>query len=196
MRAMRRSVPSTLRQTLAPFILICVMTNDRSFLQLTKVHQWLDELFLAHRTAILSLELDQAKLLFDRYENNLFAHMKDEEESLIPIYDARISDVPGGAVELFIGEHKKIRGFLAEFRQALIELRNHKGLALKHRAIELLDRQGMYKGLLQHHHAREHNALYPWLDLITTVEERTDLLTGCASWIAYNAARDAGQSAK
>jgi len=119
------------------------MSSDSSFLRLTEVHQWLDELFLAHRTALLSLELSQANLLFDRYESNLLAHMKDEEESLIPIYGARISDVPGGAVELFIAEHKKIRGFLAEFRQALGKLRKQKGLALKHKAIELLDREGM-----------------------------------------------------
>jgi hypothetical protein len=177
-------------------MLISVMSNDPSFLQLTKVHQWLDELFLAHRTALLSLDLSQAKLLFDRYETNLLLHMKDEEESLIPIYGARISDVPGGAVELFIAEHKKIRGFLAEFHQALGELRSQKGIALKHQAIELLDREGMYHGLLQHHHARERNALYPWLDLITSVEERATLLAGCSSLSAYKAALDAGQSAK
>ena len=172
------------------------MSNDPSFLQLTKVHQWLDELFLAHRTALLSLDLSQAKLLFDRYETNLLLHMKDEEESLIPIYGARISDVPGGAVELFIAEHKKIRKFLAEFHQALGELRNNKGLALKHKAIELLDREGMYAGLLQHHHAREQNALYPWLDLVTSVEERANLLAGCSSLSAYKASLDPGQSAK
>ena len=177
-------------------MLVSVMSNDLSFLQLIKVHQWLDELFLAHRTALLSLDLSQAKLLFDRYESNLLAHMKDEEESLIPIYGARISDVPGGAVELFIAEHKKIRGFLAEFRQALSELRSQKGLTLKHKAIELLDREGMYKGLLQHHHARERNALYPWLDLITSVEERANLLAGCSSWSAYRVALDAVQRAK
>ncbi|MDP2604789.1 MAG: hemerythrin domain-containing protein [Deltaproteobacteria bacterium] len=172
------------------------MSNDLSFLQLTKVHQWLDELFLAHRTALLGLDLSQAKLLFDRYETNLLLHMKDEEESLIPIYGARISDVPGGAVELFIAEHKKIRKFLAEFYQALRELRNNKGLALKHKAIELLDREGMYAGLLQHHHAREQNALYPWLELITSVEERANLLAGCSSLSAYKASLDAGQGAK
>jgi len=172
------------------------MSNDPSFLQLIKVHQWLDELFLAHRTALLSLDLSQAKLLFDRYETNILSHMKDEEESLIPIYGARISDVPGGAVELFIAEHKKIRGFLAEFRPALGELRSKRGLALKHKAIELLDREGMYNGLLQHHHAREQNALYPWLDLITSVEERATLLAGCSSLSAYKDALDAGQSAK
>jgi len=172
------------------------MSNDPSFLQLTKVHQWLDELFLAHRTALLSLDLSQAKLLFDRYETNLLLHMKDEEESLIPIYGARISDVAGGAVELFIAEHKKIRRFLAEFRQALRELGSKRGLALKHKAIELLDREGMFKGLLQHHYAREQNALYPWLDLITSVEERAKLLAGCLSLSTYKAARDAGQGAK
>ena len=177
-------------------MLTSVMSSDSSFLRLTEVHQWLDGLFLAHRTALLSLDLSQATLLFDRYESNLLAHMKDEEESLIPIYGERISDVPGGAVELFIAEHKKIRGFLAEFRQALGELRSQKGLALKHRTIELLDREGMYHGLLQHHHAREQNALYPWLDLLTSVEERENLLAGCSSLSAYQAALAAGQSDK
>jgi hemerythrin-like domain-containing protein len=104
--------------------------------------------------------------------------------------------VPGGAVELFIAEHKKIRGFLAEFRQALGELRKQKGLALKHKAIELLDREGMYHGLLQHHHAREQNALYPWLDLLTSVEERGNLLAECSSLSAYKAALAAGQTDK
>lgn len=177
-------------------MLTSVMSSDSSFLRLIEVHQWLDGLFLAHRTALLSLDLSQAKLLFDRYESNLLAHMKEEEESLIPIYGARISDVPGGAVELFIAEHKKIRGFLAEIRQALRELRSQKGLALKHRTIELLDREGMYHGLLQHHHAREQNALYPWLDLLTSVEERENLLAGCSSLSAYKAALAAGQSGK
>ena len=174
-------------------MLTSVMSNEPSFLRLTEVHQWLDELSLAHRTALLSLDLPQAKLLFDRYETNLLAHMKDEEKSLIPVYGARISDVPGGGGELFIAEHKQIRGFLAEFRQALGELRSQKGLALKHKAIELLDREGMYHGLLQHHHAREQNALYPWLDLLTSAEEREKLLSGCASLRAYKAALAAGR---
>jgi hypothetical protein len=172
------------------------MPSGLSFLQLTKVHQWLDEQFLAHRTALLSLDLSEARLLFERYESNLLSHMKDEEESLIPIYGGRISNVPGGAVELFIAEHRKIRGFLAEFRQALGELRKHKGVALKHKALELLDREGFYTGLLQHHHAREQNALYPWLDLLTSVEERESLLAGCSSLSAYKAALAAEQSVK
>lgn len=177
-------------------MLASVKPNHPSFLRLTEVHQWLDGLFLAHRTALLSLDLARAKLLFDRYESNLLVHMKDEEESLLPIYGARISEVPGGGVELFLAEHKKIRAFLAELRQGLEKLPGQKGLALKHKAIELLDREGMYAGLMQHHRAREQNALYPWLDLLTSTEEREKLLAECASLSAYQTALAASRGAK
>lgn len=108
-------------------------------------------------------------------------HIKDEEEALIPGYGAKISDVQGGAVALFLGEHKKIRRFLAEFDDMLKQLRHQKSIVLKHKIIELLDREAMYKGLLAHHHAREHNALFRWLDLVTTPEERTGLFDQCSA---------------
>jgi len=163
------------------------MANEQSFLVMVKVHQWLDELLLEHQTALLSLDLSQAEKRLNRYETNLLMHMKDEEEALIPVYGARISDVPGGAVALFLGEHKKIRGFLAEFHDLLKQMRQQKGPALKHKIIGLLDREAMYKGLLAHHHAREQNALFPWLDLVTTAEERTGLFDQCSSLTAYKA---------
>ena len=162
------------------------MANEQSFLALVKVHQWLDELFLEHQTALLSLELSQAGKHLDCYETHLLMHIRDEEESLIPLYEARISDVPGSAVAMFLGEHKKIRRFLAEFHDLLKQMRACKGVTLKHKVIELLDREAMYKGLLAHHHAREHNALFPWLDLLTTAEERNGLFDKCSSLAAYN----------
>ena len=167
------------------------MAQEQSFLAMTRVHQWLDDCFLAHQTALLSLDLSQARKLLHLYEINIQAHMKDEEESLIPVYGERISAVPGGAVELFLGEHKKIRRFVAEFHDALKNVRTKKGLDLKHQIIALLDREAMYKGLLSHHHARERNTLFPWLDLLTSAEERSILLGQCASWSAYKAARNA-----
>ncbi len=163
------------------------MAQEQSFLAMTKVHQWLDDCFLAHQTALLSLDLSQARKLLHRYETNLLAHMKDEEDSLIPIYGERISDVPGGAVELFLAEHKRIRRFVTDFRDTLENIRAKKGLELKHHIIALLDREAMYKGLLSHHHARERNTLFPWLDLLTSAEERASLLDRCVSWSAYNA---------
>jgi hemerythrin-like domain-containing protein len=161
------------------------MSDANSFIKLGKVHEWLDELFLAHQTALLSLDLNEAERCLDLYEANLLLHIKDEEELLIPTYGARASDIPGGAVEFFTGEHKKIRGFVAEFHKMLKPLRHQKKLQLKHAIIQLLDREAMYKGLLQHHHAREHNALYPWLDWLTSEAERKKLLEQCSSLKAY-----------
>jgi hemerythrin-like domain-containing protein len=165
------------------------MSNAESFIQLTKVHEWLDELFLAHQTALLSLDLNEAARCLDCYEANLLLHIKDEEELLIPIYGARASDIPGGAVEFFTGEHKKIRGFVVEFHKMLKPLRHQKKLQLKRAIIQLLDREAMYKGLLGHHHAREHNVLYPWLDWLTSEAERKKLLEQCASLKAYRSQR-------
>jgi len=160
--------------------------STASFIQFTKVHQWLDELFLAHQTALLSSNLAEARQSLNLYETNLLLHIKDEDELLIPLYGARASDIPGGAVEFFEGEHKKIRRFLAEFDEMLEQLRNLQKLQLKHAIIQLLDREGMYKGLLAHHQAREHNVLYPWLDWLTSEAEREKLLEQCSSLRAYN----------
>lgn len=163
------------------------MSNAKSFIKLGQVHEWLDELFLAHQTALLSLDLSEAQRCLDFYETNLLVHIKDEEELLIPTYGARASDIPGGAVEFFTGEHKKILGFVAEFHKMLKQSLNQKNLPLKHAIIQLLDREAMYKGLLGHHHAREHNVLYPWLDWLTSEAEREKLLEQCSSLRAYNA---------
>ena len=165
------------------------MADAKSFIKLSKVHDVLDDLFLAHQTALLSLELSEARRCLDFYEANLRLHIKDEEDLLIPTYGARASDIPGGAVEFFTGEHKKILGFVAEFHKMLIPLRNQKTLRLKHAIIRLLDREAMYKGLLGHHHAREHNVLYPWLDWLTSDEERERLLAQCSSLKAYTSRR-------
>jgi hemerythrin-like domain-containing protein len=161
------------------------VSHTESFIQLIKVHEWLDGLFLAHQTALLSLDIREAEGCLGIYEANLLLHIKDEEELLIPTYGAHVSDIPGGAVELFTGEHKKLLGFIGEFHEALTQLRCETNLELKHGIILLLDREAMYKGLLGHHHEREHNVLFPWLDRLTSETERKKLLEQCASLKAY-----------
>jgi hemerythrin-like domain-containing protein len=98
-------------------------------------------------------------------------------------------------VEFFTGEHKKIVGFVAEFHEMLKQLRNQKTLQLKHAIIQLLGREAMYKGLLGHHYAREHNVLFPWLDWLTSEAERKDLLDRCSSLSAYRTSAKANRSA-
>lgn len=157
------------------------MADALSFAALIEVHQWLDELFIEHQIALLSLDLASAVARLHRYADTLALHMKDEEEILIPLYAARTSKIPGGAVAMFTGEHAKLNGFVAEFFAAVASLHGDPGDDLKRGIVKLFDREALCKGLVEHHHAREQNVLFPWLDKITSVEERATLLARCAS---------------
>ena len=151
-----------------------------SFLVLLRVHEKLDEMFLRHQEALLASDVNRAIEILICYEAKLLSHMRDEEELLLPIYEARTERIPGGPAELFLGEHKKMRGFISEFHQGLSRMRAEEGHRLRRSIIALMDRQSMYKNLVEHHDHREKNILYPWLDRITTEEERAALLQQCA----------------
>jgi hypothetical protein len=81
----------------------------RSFNEFLRLHRRLDELFLAHQRALLRLNVDRAAALLDEYECELTAHMRDEEELMLPLYGERAKIPVGGAVEIFFGEHDKLR---------------------------------------------------------------------------------------
>ncbi len=147
-----------------------------SFLELLSFHRQLDEEFLSHQEAVLSLDINRAIKTLKRYEAQLLTHMQDEEQLLIPIYQTRTGTIPGGGVELFLGEHKKMRVFITEFHEALRGMRAQPESRLKRSIIALMDRQTMYKSLVEHHGLREKNVLYPWLDRVASEEERALLL--------------------
>lgn len=161
------------------------MKDALSFSLLIDVHHWLNNLFLDHQLALLSLDLPEASACLKRYERYLKLHIKDEETELLPLYQAKTENVPGGAVELFTGEHTKLLGFIAEFHQTLTTLRGKANRELKLDVIKLFDREAICKGLAEHHHAREQNILFPWLNKITSERQRAGLLDGCASLRAW-----------
>jgi hemerythrin-like domain-containing protein len=155
------------------------MDKGPSFLSLLDLHRELDEVFFRHQEALLLCEIDRAIDELKIYERTLLIHMQDEEELLLPIYTARTDKIPGGSLELFIAEHKKMKKFLAEFSETLPQMRAKDPSELRRSIIALLDRQFMYKHLSEHHDLRERNVLYPWLDRVTSEEERRALLAKC-----------------
>lgn len=155
------------------------MVIGRSFLDLLEFHRQLDEVFFRHQEALLASDVDRAVRILCVYEEALLDHMEDEESCLLPIYQQRATAVPGGPVELFLGEHRKMREFVKEFRAALAAMKTQAGRALTRAVVQLLDREFMFKHLVAHHDLREKNVLYPWLDRITTEEERPSLLKQC-----------------
>ncbi len=148
-----------------------------SFLALLRVHEHLNELFVAHQEALLEQDIARARERLLAYERALLAHMRPEEEILLPVY-ARAGAIPGGPIELFLGEHRKMREFLGRFHATLAELDAHPA-DLRRRIIRLFDEQAMFKHLVEHHDLREQNILYPALDRVTTETERRELLRQC-----------------
>lgn len=155
------------------------MGLNNSFLDFLRLHEKLNEMFLCHQETLLSADVNCAIGILRLYETKLLNHMQEEEQLLLPIYEARTDRIPGGPVELFLGEHKKMRGFISEFHEALCRMRAEGGHRLRRSIIALMDRQFMHKHLVEHHDLREKNILYPWLDRITTEEERLALLKQC-----------------
>jgi len=144
-----------------------------SFLSLLEVHGALDELFLQHQEALVALDVPRARALLERYERALLAHMRDEDELLLPLYE-RAGAAPRGPAELFSGEHEKIKRQLARFFVRLDELAQ----AVSPRGVvALITDQALYKGLMEHHDLRERELLYPTLDRAVPSEERIAWLT-------------------
>ncbi len=149
-----------------------------SFSDLLKLHQWLDETFFAHQRALLHLDLEGAFTHFEKYEIELLAHIRDEEEVLIPLYRERVRAPVGGSAEIFLGEHDKLRQYLVLFREELSRLTA--ATDLERGVLFLLDSQHLFKRLLVHHDSRERKMLYPLLDEVTTEQERILLFTKLA----------------
>jgi hemerythrin-like domain-containing protein len=144
-----------------------------SLSDLLQIHAELDVLFLRHQYALLRSEFDLAFTLLESYERSLLAHMTDEEEYLLPLYIERADIQRGGAVDLFVSDHEKMREWLKVFANTAESLKT--GEDREKLLLELLDRESFYKRLCSHHDIRESRFLYPALDAITTEDERSQL---------------------
>lgn len=143
-----------------------------SFSDFLVVHGQLDELFLDHQRSLLRLDLMGASTALEAYTIELFGHMRDEEV-MIPLYRERVAPPVGGAAEIFLGEHDKMRQYLVLFREELAKLEAVDDL--ERGVLFLLDSQHIFKRLLVHHDTRERKMLYPLLDRVTTEQERESL---------------------
>jgi hemerythrin-like domain-containing protein len=148
-----------------------------SFAELLNVHERLNELFLLHQESLLRLDLELAAERLRIYDRELRAHMRVEEDLLMPVYE-RAGKIAGGPPEFFIGEHRRMLEFLARFAATLDELKGEGGDPAR-RVIRLLDEEAMFKSLCEHHDMRERNIFFPALDRVTDEDERRELIGRC-----------------
>jgi iron-sulfur cluster repair protein YtfE (RIC family) len=147
--------------------------TTKSFGDFLVLHRQLDEVFFEHQRALLRLDLDLASKLLEKYEAELLAHMRDEEELMIPLYRDRATAPVGGAPEIFLNEHEKLRQHVVLFREELTKLAAVDDL--ERGVLFLLDSQHLFKRLLVHHDSREKTMLYPLLDQVTSAQDRESL---------------------
>ncbi len=136
------------------------------------LHENLDQLLREHQLALMRCEASVASRIFACYAKHLRQHAEDEEAHILPVFAERGGEDLDSPPRLFLGEHRKIRDFLNEIEVKLAALSEGDAPG----ALELLDREAVFKNLLMHHDLREGNVLYPRVDEWTTADERSAIL--------------------
>jgi hemerythrin-like domain-containing protein len=147
----------------------------RNLSELLALHNDLEEMFFAHQVKLLHYRFDEALVLLEQYEQALLTHIRDENEHLLPIYAARGTIAKGGAVQMFLDEHEKLKNHLVLFKDEIAKLAREDEPERK--LLWLLEREAFFKKLCDHHDIRETNFLYPELDRITSDAEKLELLS-------------------
>jgi hemerythrin-like domain-containing protein len=145
-----------------------------NFIDLMQYHEELHELFYRHQLALLHLDYSGAVGWLKRYEAALLKHMKDEEELLFPLYEERAPKVRGETIDVFLGEHEKMKLYLELYNKEVPSLAGE--AEPERKLLQVLDSQTTFKRLCGHHDTRERKVLYPALDRLVTEEEKETLL--------------------
>src|ERR1043165_6660780 len=80
-----------------------------SFSSLTREHDELDRLLDAHQRALIYRNVDAAVAGINAFRSALHRHIEFENERLLPIYGDKGAETPGGTLEIFLAEHRKLR---------------------------------------------------------------------------------------
>ena len=150
-------------------------------------HNQLDEIFRLHQEALLMRNFPGAMVQLNRFARLLEPHMQAEEELLLPLYAQRAGVIPGGGIELFQAEHKKILKTLGELTQLadgltgckLPEGKRENDPACREvlqKILKVIDKEYLFKDLMHHHDLRERTFLYPALERMLAEEEKFDLV--------------------
>jgi hemerythrin-like domain-containing protein len=148
--------------------------NEEPFAQrMMGLHDDLAQRFFAHQRSLLDRDFALAASHLAGYRERLLWHMQDEEGLVLPRYRQAGGDETDAPVRLFLGEHQKMREFVADCEQRvqrLVECPDDRSL------LELFDREATYKNLVMHHDLRERNALYPFVAGNVAAEELQRIL--------------------
>jgi iron-sulfur cluster repair protein YtfE (RIC family) len=129
-----------------------------NFTDLMEYHAELHEIFYQHQRALLRLDFAEAVRRLNEYRTALLKHMTDEEEFLFPLYDERAPKVRGETIDVFLGDHQKMKLYLDLYEQEVPSLESE--AEPERKLLQLLDSQTTFKRLCGHHDTREQTSVY------------------------------------
>ncbi len=148
---------------------------EASIQSLSGVHDRLGRLFEDHQFALIRGDLQDARRLLARFANGIRAHIRHEEDVLLPVYKERVKVTRVGDPETIRDEHRQIDAALRKIEACTTEL-DREGGTWEGKVLHLLEEQYRFKQLLKHHNDREDRSLYPLLDAACSPDEKRDLL--------------------
>ena len=152
------------------------MKTAATFASLSHYHEELDQLFDSHQRGLLGSDIDLALTALSKFSSELGNHIDFEEKRLLPLYADQGADVPGGTLEIFQAEHRKLREGVANLIQRTEQL--YAMPDLPGGILALLSDEAVFKNLFHHHTTREQKILFPRLDERSTKKERETWLAG------------------
>jgi len=142
---------------------------------LSQVHRHLARMFQAHQEALLDRDLGRAGELLEEFSTAIRAHIRHEEDVLMPMYRERVEYGRLGDPEHLLDEHRQIQEQLEMLQGRVAALRSDDP-RLSRELVTLVEEQWRFKQLVEHHGEREDRTLYPCLDENTSPEERGALM--------------------
>lgn len=140
------------------------MTESGSLFGMMEAHHELDGLFREYQLALVGKDTARSLSFLARFRWELLQHMEEEERCVLPLFEQRCGELPGGRREIFELEHAKIRTNLDRLMDKGLEVLPATGTPTSGQVLDLIDRAWPFKQLLQHHERREASILYPALD--------------------------------
>lgn len=121
-------------------------------------HEHIEAMLTAHLLEVIGGDFAQAKQHFSQWRTALDAHIRIENEELLP-------HVPEGArwaAKVYLLEHERIALLADEYVQRLqlvLDKPPVDALAQRRASLYLLDAIHALRHVIEHHHEREHTAL-------------------------------------
>ena len=116
-------------------------------------HKHCDGLFVAAEEAVQSGNWAAANPAFERFEGQMHAHFRAEEDLLFPAFESA-TGMSQGPTQMMRLEHEQMRSLLAEMREAC-RLRDAEAYGGTAETLLML---------MQQHNMKEENILYPMCD--------------------------------